>query len=396
MFETLARSLRQKNPFYLLSAGSMLVGCFALSHALELRPGNWKSLAVLIGVLQLYELVLVALAAFLLRRRKLFSDARTLFFLEALFLLDATFLNAEIAAAEPWASPWVATGSFVLAAVKLVAIREALGLGSRRRLAASLVQIAVMLYAPVVVAVASAVDTKLAAFGLGREWLPLAAYALWWAVGLLPLLHAWALDAPSKDAGPVGRSVESVLLVAPFVSALLHLVSLQWMYGAAWHAGFFAPLVLGGGTALAHYGVRRSRSGLWPALRWGAPGIALLLSTGAPDAVVFALYESASSTVEVTPFRLALFVMSAVFLLQRFLADDPRFAWAALLSLTGCFSGSSFGGIGRAWSGVLPETAAELGMAAVVAAFAFLAFGAALSLWRPAEASDEARPPFGN
>jgi hypothetical protein len=52
-----------RNPFYLLSALSMLLGCFALSRHPTFVPGQWMPLVILMGVLQVYEFLLLVLAA---------------------------------------------------------------------------------------------------------------------------------------------------------------------------------------------------------------------------------------------------------------------------------------------------------------------------------------------
>ena len=55
----------KKNPFYGISAAAMLLGCYLLNHALELEPGRLGKLLVLMGVLQVYEGLLIALGVFL-------------------------------------------------------------------------------------------------------------------------------------------------------------------------------------------------------------------------------------------------------------------------------------------------------------------------------------------
>ena len=82
---TLNPSLRAKiraflihqNPFYLLSALSMLAGCYALNSALSLRTGEiWKLLG-LIAALNVYEGILIALGLYLIQRRRIIRDGRS-------------------------------------------------------------------------------------------------------------------------------------------------------------------------------------------------------------------------------------------------------------------------------------------------------------------------------
>src|ERR1043165_7620667 len=83
------------NPFYLLSAMCMLAGTFALNDSLTWSPIPLRNLLTLIFTLNVYEAMLIALAAFLLRRG-ITRDAMMLLVLEAFFLADVGFLNMEV------------------------------------------------------------------------------------------------------------------------------------------------------------------------------------------------------------------------------------------------------------------------------------------------------------
>src|SRR6476620_3676533 len=91
----LLRFLVHHNPFYLLSALCMIAGCFALNSALQTRSGELSKLLLLMGTLQLYELLLVGLGLYLIVKHRLDRDGRTLLLLDAVFLVDLTFLNNE-------------------------------------------------------------------------------------------------------------------------------------------------------------------------------------------------------------------------------------------------------------------------------------------------------------
>ena len=68
------RAVAGRDPFYLLSAFSMLLGYWILSRALALEPGHAGKLVLLIGVLNLYEAP-CGLALFLIVRRGSFGTA---------------------------------------------------------------------------------------------------------------------------------------------------------------------------------------------------------------------------------------------------------------------------------------------------------------------------------
>src|SRR5262245_20182145 len=119
LFDRLLEFLRKHNPFYLLSALSMLVGCYTLSQALRLETGHSWKLLVLLGTLHVYELLLIGLALFLIERRRLPRDGGILLRLAVLFLADATLLNAETFAVDVTLGALANLAFLVLAALKL-------------------------------------------------------------------------------------------------------------------------------------------------------------------------------------------------------------------------------------------------------------------------------------
>lgn len=365
-----------RNPFYLLSALFMLLGCFALSHHLTLVPGQWKPLLILMGVLQIYEFFLLGLARLLNRRAHARTDSTTLLLLVVMFLVDVTHLNAELAASNPWVAPWVALGLHGLAAVKLVFLREALGLRSRRALAVALAQLGVLLYLPGAASTFYFTDAKLRALGAGPEVLPLLLYGLWWLVGCIPIAFVWTDRKPERGASPGALGIARAALLLPFGSIVLHFLSLHWLYDLAFPASYATPLLLGASTYAAFTFVRKNDP-LRFLLQWVAPVFALLFSLYGADlaAIPWNGFE-----LVITPFRVALAGLAVVWFLHRELDRDNAFGWAAAGSLLMAFSGHAPGTMVKNWASVVPETGMELGIASILVAFAFLALGLAKSL----------------
>ena len=85
---SLLRFLTEHNPFYLLSAACMLASCLALTNSLSWISITRSRLLTLIVTLNVYEAALLAIALFLITRRKLRRDGRMLLLLQAFFLAD--------------------------------------------------------------------------------------------------------------------------------------------------------------------------------------------------------------------------------------------------------------------------------------------------------------------
>ena len=93
--------LNRWNPFYLLSACCMLLGCYLVTVALHPSPEHLDRLLLVLGTLNLYEFMLIGLGILLFRTRPALRDWQTLLLVEILFLVDGAYLNAQSVAADP-------------------------------------------------------------------------------------------------------------------------------------------------------------------------------------------------------------------------------------------------------------------------------------------------------
>ncbi len=205
-------------------------------------------------------------------------------------------------------------------------------------------------------------------------------YGIWWVVGLFPVLFLWA-DREAEHGEPrVARQVSRVLLFLPFASILLHLFSLHWMYNLRVSGAYLAPVLLSIGANLA-YSFARVASGLRHTLQWGAPLLALYLSSSSPTSLHFLLFDA----VVMSPTRMALCGIALAFWLHRSMSRRPSFAVGATLSLALALTGHSFSAMRMTWMRLVPGSPLEFGVTAVLGAFALLALALAVSLWRPQE-----------
>jgi len=322
----------------------------------------------------------VGLAVFLLRRVRLERDARMAFLLGLLFLVDGTYLNTELAAADPWTAVWVALAYLAFLVPKLFVIRNVLGLTSLRTLTLTVAQIAILAYIPTTFTAVHFMDGYVHAMGQGPERLPLVIYGIWWVVGLFPLLFLWA-DRRSEHGEPrVARGVSRAALLLPFGSILLHLFTLHWMYNLRLSGAYLAPVLLSIGANLA-YTLAKDVYGLRSSLQWGAPLLALYLSSGSPASLHFLLFD----VVVMSPTQLALCGITLVFWIHHSMSGRPSFAAGATLSLSLALTGHSFSTMLTTWLHFVLGNQLEFGLTAILGAFALLALALAVSLWRPQE-----------
>jgi hypothetical protein len=302
-----------------------------------------------------------------------------LFLLGLAFLVDVTYLNAELSAAHPWVAPWVALALLVLAAVKLLLLRDALGLTSRRALAVAIAQLGLLLYLPGAISAFYYLDSKVYHMRWGPEVLPHILYGFWSLVGCILIAFVWIERNPETARSLAARGIGRAALILPFASLLVHFLSLHLLYRLPFQAHYATPLLLGV-SIYAFFSLGQRLAPFRVLFRWAAPAFAILFSTSGPDLLSLTWH---SFDVVISPLRVALAGLALVWFLHRALAGEKAFGWAAAGSLLMALSGHAPSSMAKNWASVAPETAVELGVALVVAAFAFLALGFARSLVAP-------------
>lgn len=387
----------EHNPFYLLSAACMLAGCLILTNSLSWNPIALKRLLTLIVTLNAYEAVVIGMALFLAVRRQLPGDARLLLILQAFFLLDFTFLNAEIATLDLRVGVWVIALLFGLALAKfLVIIRVLRPPFPLHQKVFVVAQLLVLFALPLVF-----------------RWLdrtsvtPRQFYLAWWMVGLLPALYEILvhLDRPKVLATPpLPWSLAAprlLYLVLPWISLLTHLGILHYVYDTRFYGANAAPLLLGLTLVFARLTPSpfMGRRDLL-AIRVLLPLSAVLVSLNNPHLLGFTV----GWDVSLTPLRLALCGAYLVCIYSFFLAYAwPLLGAGAVVVLFWTFGPAieqvvHWARLAWTWclawgQRLIPKTSTAWGVLAVIAAFAFLVLGFALSLTKSVAEPVETKTP---
>ena len=239
-------------------------------------------------------------------------------------------------------------------------------------------------------------------------------YAVWWLVGLLPVLlevQRWAAARDDVPAAPAGRPVPRPRLGActsatAFCSLLAHMAMMHWVYRVRfWPADAGAAAAGAGGRAQARgaeprHPARRPAAAPLATARGGGGGVFL----GAARTWAFGLGRG--GRVAVTPPMLA---GVGAYLAYVYLYLLPLAIWFLAAGATAVLLvllGPTFTEIwatactGWRWSTemtlrVMPKTAVQWGITAVGAAFGFLGLGAAVSLTQEKQPPPELTPPKG-
>ncbi len=353
----------KKNPFYGISAAAMLFGCYLLNHALGLEPGRLGGLLLLVGVLQVYEGLLVALGVHLVATKRAPRDGLTVLLIGTLFLMDAAFLATECVTAAPGAGAGVAVLLMGLAAGKLALVRRFLPDALPAPVAVLLGAQAVLVLA-LPIAVVQLAEARLLA--------PVSLYVVWWVTLALPLARKRMADLTPEllvgEAGP-GRTVWTWI---PAASIVLHLGALGWIHQMTFHPAYLAPFLLG--MALT---TRRDQVEKQIAL----PALAVLLSVGQTEALAFPLLGASGPWV--SPLRLAALAAATVWAT---LAWRHGYRWlvalaagVGLVGLLGTTVSGIAGSVGvvlRFFARLVPRDTLGWGLIGVAGGFVFLAVGA--------------------
>jgi hypothetical protein len=352
----------KSNPFYALSASAMLLGCCMLGEALELEAGKLGGLLLLIAVLQLYELLLVGLGAFLVRSGRAPRDGVVVLALASLFLMNATGLAAECVTTELRAGLLVALATAALGALKLAWVRRrAPDLLPRRTALALWLHSALVLALPVLAA-------RLAA---GRSFGPLALYGLWWLTAALPLARSALRTAGGGRAHAAPRA-HRIWSFMPAALVLWQLWSVGYIHTVDFRMAFLTPLFLG--LALASRPQQHRRKLALP-----IAAVLCALPAGPALAVPIPLADA-----RVSGLRLALV---AAALAWAWLASRDRDPWLMALPIGGAslwLLGPHAARLARAilvrLGDAVPRDRFGWGAVTVIAAFVLLAAGARRSL----------------
>jgi hypothetical protein len=214
----------------------MLAGCYALNSALALRTGEVWRLLGLIAALNAYEAILIALGLYLIQRRRIVRDGRTLLLLESVFLADLTFLNAQAGSVSFNTGLLVSLCVIALTTLKVAVILRVLW--SRlplKLLAAILLTLATLQLMPSVFAWFDHHG--------GVTWRQL--YAGWCMAGGLLALMGITKVPFDPDSTPIRRVMRAIYLHLPLASLIAHLSMLHWVYRVPFAAPDLSPILLG-------------------------------------------------------------------------------------------------------------------------------------------------------
>lgn len=231
------RVLHRFNIFLPLSALCMFGGCWAISRSGVFEPGEARDTAVLLGVINAYELMIITLGLWLVRTRRAVWDGRFLLFLEVLFAVGTAFLAGEFGAIPAPASYFFAGAVWVLAMFKLAVICGVL----RMRLGAwHWVSLAVTI--GVVLSVALVLPGWAEAGILSRGYV----YVGWWLAGLLVATHpGWSIGQLFGGQRMYEPVLRRSLVIVPALALVLHLLAVGWVYRAHFVLAFAGPVLLG-------------------------------------------------------------------------------------------------------------------------------------------------------
>jgi hypothetical protein len=375
------QALIKRVPFYQLSALSMLLGCYTLNNALALRPGQTGKLLFLLFTLNLYEALLIGLGLFLVQKRALLEDGRTLLLLEVLFLSDVTLLAGECFASSLSAGLLVTGAAFLLAALKALVVFRSLAPGAEKGAAVSLGLPLLLLFAT------PGVFALLASVGLLG---PVVVYLAWWVAALTVVVLALvaresaALSTPPLP--PAADAFRRTLAYALPASLMLHLGATAWVYHIDLHWADFGPVLLALGVGRMLVDVP------WPDAVWRHRFVAaaVLVSLGGPDE----LLVHGPLGLTLSPLRAILAAIALAYVLTYPIHRSAVLAVGAAACLVVGAAGHSvtamannvgwlLANLGEGGSGLIPRTATGWGVVAVILAFVLLGLGVLASLWKP-------------
>jgi hypothetical protein len=384
MASTSSRPDARLNPAYVLSAICMIFGLFALNGSLDFSPLLAHNLLLLIGVLNAYE-ALTLLIAWVLHRRGIAVDARTLLVIESLFLFDGAFLTSELITVMPSVGGPIGLCLLLGAVLKTWVVLRIAGVRLVSRTGTlAMLMLALLLALPwTYQQVSDANAGELTAGGY---------YAGWWMIAVAPAAAAvlWRRNDPA---------IVHVIVGIGMASLLAHVGTAAWVHKVDFSLANLAPAVLAIALLVGHGRLARLDHAGLVRFELLVPVLAVLMSARPP-----AELQAQWVGVAITPLRLALVTAALVYVHGWLRHRDWSFAVALIgggtLAAAGATTqaiGTTFGqlirGAIRLATSLIPRTLTQWGWVSVGCAFAFMIGGAMLSMRRAAREADEPDAP---
>lgn len=229
----------RSNPYFLFSAVFMLAGSLAVTNSMSWSPQRLSRILTLTATINLYELLLVGLAVLLWRRPKARRDASILLIIEAFFLVDVTFLNAELFAIDRWVGLAANVVVFALAVAKLAVIFRGIGIRPAPSVVAMLgVQLVALFALPGLL--------KFYATYRGGTLPALAMLGVWWtlfAIGVACVQLFVARRRAKLPGSEVAPWFAPLLIITSGISLLAHAGTSQWIYDLHFWGADLAPML---------------------------------------------------------------------------------------------------------------------------------------------------------
>ncbi len=377
------------NPCFILSGLSMLFGCHLLNIALFTPAGDTHKLLGLLAVVNVYELLLVAIGLVLIRKPVFVRDGRILLGLEAMFLCDITFTSGIIATVDPRWGFAIAAVLLALAGLKLALILRALGAPiAWRTWAFFMLQLsAVLCIAGVFKVIAVPRHGKLPEGVV---------YAGWWIAGLLPAVGMVLRSLPTRGSAAPSSEMGLIrlFLILPFISLLVHLYGGGWVYSVPFRAAYIAPVLLGLAFAAPAIPWALARRQLLVA-QFSLAALAICFATGSSPTLMFHPHGLTLSPTSFTIAGALAVTIHAVWLSRSLLA--AVFAMAcSLVTLTvqnfALLWATLVTSAEWIWS-LMPRTVGQWGTVAVVGSFLLLGVGVWVSSRRKEPLQEEVTVP---
>lgn len=228
------------NCLYLMSVCLLLIGTLLMMHSPILSTSPLAKNIQIYAILQLYEVLLIIICIFLMRRVRLFKDGLMLAGIEILLFLDPTFFNNVFYTIDLAIGLMVNLACFVLLIFKYAVLVRCAGLPHARRFGAILIITSLFVYFYPALLSRSMTGAVVDNFYYLFCWLPLFLVALMPPRGTL-------IDTVKTRAALTKRQMESFVLTIFVICNYIiisHLVESLVGYGLDFRAAYISPFLI--------------------------------------------------------------------------------------------------------------------------------------------------------
>ncbi|MBI4834025.1 MAG: hypothetical protein HY811_04295 [Planctomycetes bacterium] len=373
--KSLKELLMFNNPFYLISALLMIIGCYLVLSPFQQGARSLADILIYLSIVNVYEVILIVTAIYIMVKKQVFRDGIILLIIEGFFLADVTLINPVFQFQGLWAGLFLSMLAIGLSATKIFLIVKYLNLSLSPIFYRFMVIGMVFLY----------LFGNIIALGIRQGFNnEMLMFIIWSTAGIIPIALLGISNKKGESSGFREKTHLAFSLILSSM-AFIHLATMTWIVSSTFYLCFLATFLIAFAVIIAELKPHWKEGKILHWIQYALPISAVLITLDFPAKLV--LNKSALVPIAISPLRISL-TLSALVFFYFFMVYRRKLplGFSAIFLLIS-FMGYDLTMIGKTierwleWiEDLLPETKEQWGIVSIIGAFVVFIFGFLVSL----------------